>query len=219
MDVLWFFKDRLKSISSFYVTASQPFIATIAAIDDQTPPFDHPPYDESGEPAYMDEWQEATLGLDLLGRAALSMLSASLKLYFETWERDLGMPWNSKTEKKRALGEGFVPAYWKGFASALGFDPNTRPADFDLIEQIVLGRNRDQHPQEITSLRVKHRLTDLRRFSSTFFIQDSDRALLDEDMVQWMAPSLNVDAAGLTAAIAEVERLADWMEPRLTAAR
>ena len=217
MDVLWFLNERLRTIRAFYRTARPSFETKIDAIERGLPPFDKPPYDETGEPPFMEEWSEATLGLDLLGRSALSMISASLKLYFETWEAKVGLTWG-EGERKKAFKKGFLKAYWNRFAEVLPFDPASCHADLELIEQVVLGRNLDQHPEVISSLHVRHEVHDLRRFKTKFFVQDTERAFLSDDLITLMTPRLYVDDDRLRLSIEEIEKLAEWLEPRLLAA-
>ena len=96
----------MRFIREFYETAGEPFRETMRKIESGEPPFE-PPYSEDGEPPYLSEWIEADTALDVLGRACVSMVSASLKLYFETWEGQLGVVWE-KGERKKAFKDGFL---------------------------------------------------------------------------------------------------------------
>ena len=87
MDVLYFFVDRTRFIRYFYDNAAAPFRETMRKIEAGEAPFGNPPYQEDGEPRYLSEWVEATEAVEVLGRSCLSMLSASLNLYFRTWEQ------------------------------------------------------------------------------------------------------------------------------------
>src|SRR5687768_17230296 len=107
MDVLYFLKERTRVLEYFYNSASLPFNEIKRKIEGAEAPFDDPPYDESGEPAYLEEWLDADLGLEILGRNCISMLSATLQLYFKTWERELCVRW-APGEKKAAFKNGFV---------------------------------------------------------------------------------------------------------------
>ena len=49
-----------------------------------------------------------------------------------------------------------VGGYRSCLASCVGIDCSHCPADLALIEQVVLARNRDQHPENITTTRVSH---------------------------------------------------------------
>ena len=84
MDVEFFLKERTKFILYFYRNATFGFLKIIHAIENEEEPF-VPPYSEDGEPPFLDEWMEAQTGLNSVGYATLSMLSASLALYLEEW--------------------------------------------------------------------------------------------------------------------------------------
>lgn len=60
MDVLHFYKERIRFIRQFYDTAATPFETIMKSIEDGSSPFDNPPYSEDGEPAYLVEWIEAS---------------------------------------------------------------------------------------------------------------------------------------------------------------
>lgn len=70
MDVYSFFKQRTDLIRHFYDAASTPFLETKKCIEDALPPFDNPPYDDSGEPAFLSEWLRADVEHELIGRTA-----------------------------------------------------------------------------------------------------------------------------------------------------
>ena len=59
MDVYFFLKQRTDLIRHFHNAATAPFVETKQRINDALPPFDDPPYDESGEPAFLAEWLQA----------------------------------------------------------------------------------------------------------------------------------------------------------------
>lgn len=103
MYVLGYLKERIKFIGGFYETASGPFRETIRKIEAGEAPFNPPPrydyddgYGEPEPPPFLEEWMEVDTSLRVLGLACLSMLSASLKLYFETWERQLRVVWKPR---------------------------------------------------------------------------------------------------------------------------
>lgn len=69
--VLYFLKERTKFIRRFYEGAGELFRATIRQIEAKEPPFDEPPYSEDGEPPFMEEWTDATMALEMLGRTCI----------------------------------------------------------------------------------------------------------------------------------------------------
>ena len=152
MDVLFFLKERTRLIRQYYVNAASPFNEIIRKIEAGEEPY-VPPYSEDGEPPFLSEWIDADELLEVTGRCCLSMLSASLQLYFRTWERNLGLSCG-KTFKAEFRDGGIVGGYRACLASCADIDWSQCPADLEIIEQVVLARNRDQHPESITSARV-----------------------------------------------------------------
>ena len=187
-------------------------------------PFDNPPYDESGEPAYLEEWIEANEGVEVLGRSCITMVSASLHLYFMTWEKELEIRWEPG-ERKQAFKNGYLWGYRTLFEELLDLPWSDCPADLEVIEQIILARNREQHPEEITTMRVKHGRTDLRKHPRPIFMSESDRNLLVDlddralEVAYWLNPSVHVSSDALNAGIAETEKLVTWLEEHILAFR
>lgn len=215
MDVLAFLKDRTGFISWYYDTAAEPFRETIRKIEADEAPFDDPPYSEDGEPSYLTEWIEADTGLDVLGRTCTSMLSASLLLYFRTWERELGVRWENG-ERKRAFRNGFLRGYQACFGEVLELSWDDCPADLELIEQVVLARNRDQHPESIATMRVSHSYKERKERGRLFFVSEAERRMYDDPAmadISWMNPSVHVSRELLFRALEQVDTLAEWLEP------
>lgn len=219
MEVLAFLKDRTRFIRDFYETAERPFREIIRKIEEGEAPYDNPPYSEDGEPAYLGEWMDAYTGLEVLGRACVSMLSASLELYFKTWESQLGVRWEND-ERKRAFEKGFLRGYQYCFGDVLKLSWRDCPADLEILEQIVLARNRDQHPDSITRMGVKHTIHDRKRFPGLFFVSEDERKIYGDPSttgISWISPSVHVSREALFTAIREVENLAEWLEPKMWA--
>jgi hypothetical protein len=211
MDVAYFLRERTRLIRQYYASASEPFRETMRKIDAEEEPF-VPGYSEDPEPAFLTEWLEAREFLEVTGRCCLSMLAASLMLFFRNWERQLGL--SGKAIAREEFKSGSLHGYRFCFEQVSGVDWSSCPANLGLIEQIVLARNRDQHPEEIWTLGVSHSEKDRARYPSPFFLQDDEHGLLDEpgETTPWMNASLHVSAEKLEVAIAEVERLGDWLE-------
>jgi hypothetical protein len=219
MDVLFFLKQGTAFIRRFYDTAGEPFRETIRKIEAEEDPFE-PPYSEDGgdgEPPFLPEWLEASTSLEMLGRTCVSMLSASLQLYFKTWESELGVTWEPG-ERKRTFKNGFVQGYRICFGDVLKLSWDDCPANFDILEQVVLARNRDQHPEQIRRMDVPYSLTDREKYPQPFFTDEYGKKLLDDpDManISWMSPAVHVSRETLFAAIEQVEALGEWLEERM----
>ena len=220
MDVFFFLKERTKFIRYFYDTAGNPFRETIRKIEAGEDPFE-PPYSEDGEPAFQAEWAEANTALEMLGRTCISMLSASLHLYFKTWEAKLHIEWEPG-ERKKAFANGFVQGYRTCFGEVLKLSWDECPVNFEILEQITLARNRDQHPEQITTLSVRHSMRDREKYPQPFFTDEYGKKLLeDPDMasISWMSPAVHVSREALSKSIDQVEALGVWLEERILAAK
>jgi hypothetical protein len=136
MDVTYFLKKRTDFIRFYYEASVKPFETLKHQIDEKLPPFDDPPYSEDSEPPFLDEWMDADTAITVLGHSCLSMLSDSLKLYFQSLQnRVIGFDFENKN---KAFKQGFPQAYKAVLGHILDTDWKDCPADFDLIEQVVL---------------------------------------------------------------------------------
>lgn len=220
MDVLYFLKERMKFIRSHYDSATAPFRETIRKIEAEEPPYE-PPYSEDGEPPFLAEWIDANTSVELIGLSCVSMLSESLKLYFMTWERELGIRCSGELAKEFKQF-GFLHGYKLCFGQALEIDWALCPADFDILEQIVLARNRSQHPDNILDMKVRHSGRDREKYPMPFFVSEYEKQMLGAgglQEVRWINPSLAVSRETLLIAIAQVERLAGWLEDQMFTAK
>jgi hypothetical protein len=220
MDVLYFLQQRTNFIRNFYEISCQPFIERRKKIEDGVEPFVPPPNSENPEPAFLEEWLEAGTSLQLLGRTCVSMLSASLKLYFKTWDRQLGAP-HKESAGGSSLG-GFIGIYQTRFGPALGVQWASCPANLGVLEQVVLFRNQDQHPSSITTFTESHDKKTLAKYSEPFFVHREEfEFLIDPDSPGQflMDPSLYVSRDALFTALREAEQLAMWLDPLLTQAK
>lgn len=219
MDVLFFLKERTRLIRQYYVHAASPFNEIIRKIEAGEEPY-VPPYSEDSEPPFLSEWIEADELREVTGRCCLSMLSASLQLYFKTWEHELGLNCSEDFQvvfKKK----GLVGGYRTCLAARAGIDWSHCPADLAIIEQVVLARNRDQHPESLTTGRVTHAEQDLRRFPRPFFMSEREAVLFEEgdEPTLFMLPSVHVSSDKLMTAIEQVERLCEWLEEEMLDAK
>jgi hypothetical protein len=157
----------------------------------------------------------------MLGRTCIPMLSASLQLHSKTWEDELEIAWPDG-ERKNAFKKGIVPGYKTCFGTLLNLHWDDCPADFDLLEQIVIARNLDQHPDNIATMSVSHTYKDRKRFQDLFFVKEADKRMYSNSELEgitWINPSVYVSGDGLTRVIDDVEKLAEWLEERILAFR
>ncbi len=166
MDILAFLKYRTKFIINYYETAVAPFQEIMRKIDTGEFPFE-PPYSENGEPPFLSEWIDAETAIILLGGQCISMLSDSLKLYIETHDREhrLGCLDQFKDVRKK---RGFLHAFCECLSFHFNPDWGTNLADMDIVEGVVLARRTAQHPDDIASILVYHRIADIQRHGTPF---------------------------------------------------
>ncbi len=180
MEVAAFLRLRTEFIGNFYDNAVRGFLATQRLIESGEPPFENPPFDDSGEPPFLREWSNAATSIEVVGRTAISMLSESLKVYFNEWDKLLGI------QCAKHLKVEFKQGYWHGyracFANACSIDWTQCPADADFIEQIALARNTSQHGGRITSMAAKHPENLRARFPNPIFVSEYEKNA-DEDEI------------------------------------
>lgn len=217
MDVLYFLKDRTAFIRYFYENAAAPFNETKRKIENDEPPFDDPPYSEEAEPPYLEEWIQADSALEVLGRTCISLLSASLKLYFSYCENELRITWE-EGERDKAFKKGFVKGYKYCFSEAIGINWVECSANFEVIEQVVLARNREQHPERIDTMSVSHSPKDWEKYPNPLFVHNFDKKLSltpGMEMNYWFMPRIYASRDNLHEAIEEVEKMAEWLDERI----
>jgi hypothetical protein len=97
--------------------------------------------------------------------------------------------------------------------------------DLDLLEQIILARNAEQHETRITSRHASHTKKDIERFGDKLrFISDMERAYrekmragepgFDEHSLFWLG-YIEVSKDDLVEATTELEKLVSFLEPKL----
>lgn len=213
MNVRYFLSRRLDFIRQFYKMSSAPFIERKRLIEAEEEPF-IPPCSEDPEPAFLEEWLEAEESLQVLGRTCISMLAAVFHLYFKTWERQIGIPVNASF--KGDFKNGWFNGYKAYFSRHFRVRFEEGPFRLGVLEEIVLVRNRDQHPESITMDSAHFSENDLEKLPHPFFIDENDPSLfseIEEGERAWlMAPPIRVTAEKLFAALSEVESFAEWLE-------
>lgn len=213
MDIRYFLGERLAFIEQLYANGGTPFVERKRKIEAGEAPF-VPPYSEDGEPPFLSEWLEAEESLQVVGHMCISMLSASFHLYLKAWERQLGIPIDGsfKSDFKKGWLNGYK-AYFKRHFNVL-FEKS--PCNLQLLEELVLARNRVQHPESITIQRSQYSEDDLKKIPRPFFINERDGELLSEmaegEQIWLLPPSIHVTQQKLMAAISEVVHFAEWLE-------
>lgn len=218
MDVPYFLAERTSFVRYFFEEAVKPFEDTIRRIKAGESPYEPPPWDDSmpAEPAFQAEYDNARLGLNVVGQTCLSMLSESLKAFFLAHERQLGVSFEEQLGEetfKKIFSNGFIRGYRICFERFFRVDWAKCPADLGVLEQIVLARNDSQHTGPITRIRATHSTRSMKRFPDLLFVDASERARLASGGSGWLIePTVFASKEQLQRAIDEVAKLAAWFE-------
>jgi hypothetical protein len=218
MDAVYFLKIRTSFIRFFYDETAKSFHDIQHKIELGQYPFDNPSYSEDPEPAFFEQWSDAETGVAILGQTCVSILSDTLKLYFQSLEKRVIGFGLSDEAKVLAKKQGFVAAYKAVLGDILDTDWTDSAVRFDVIEQVVLARNRSQHGNSLTSFHIEHDGDALKKHPRPFFASESELQTWDElggDVNSHFRPTLEVTREKLFSAIEETERLADWIEGRM----
>lgn len=228
MEVLFFLQRRTKFIRAFYEEASFPFTERKRKIKAGEYPFE-PPYSECYDPPFFKEWEEADESLDVLGQMCISMLSSSLQLYFKESVNEFHRRYNGESLAKAGIGRpednkaafkaGWINGYRRYFRDQLAIDWTKAPSNLTLLEEIVLARNRAQHPECITTIQIRQSGRDTSKYPLSFFADEIEMKLFDSDQAQdeLVRPCrLNVTKERLLSAVDEADRFCSWLEDALS---
>lgn len=202
MDIEHFTKERIKFTKYFYENGCIPFQETIDLIESEQYPY-VPVYDESGEPQFMSEWLQARDGIESIGLASLSMLSSSLQLHMNAW-LDSACRIRARCKTKKGWFGDLIQEM-KDFGVIFTNCQN----DLDVLEQMVLARNRVQHAENITSNTVNHLPKELARFPSPVFVDPKDPSLSKS----WFgSPRVYVDRLKIDETALSIENFCKCLE-------
>jgi hypothetical protein len=218
VDAVYFLKKRTSFIRFYYDESAKSFRDIQQKIELGHPPFDDPPYSEDSEPAFLEQWFDADTGIAVLGHSCVSILSETLKLYFQNLRSRVIRFRFTKELETVAKNQGFVAAYKAALGHILETDWTDCTASFDVIEQVVLARNRSQHGGDLTSFHVTHEGTTLRKHPRPLFASEEESqtwAAYGGEENSIFGPAIKVTRENLFAAIQETEKLADWIDGRL----
>ena len=155
MDIRYFLGSRINFIRQFYAAASAPFVERKRKIEAEEEPF-IPPYSEDGEPPFLEEWIESDESLHILAYSCVSMLAAALHLFFESWVKQSGIAVEESLKELVFKKQGWFAGYKTHFAQHFNVAFEDGPANLEILEEVVLARNRIEHPLSITSRRTQY---------------------------------------------------------------
>jgi hypothetical protein len=222
VDVHAFLQSRIEFLGQLYRTSTAPYVERKRLIEAGEPPYE-PPYSEDDEPPFLSEWLEADQSLRVLGQMFISALAASLQLYLK--ESLFNMRRRVRHQKmisvrpideyKKVFKEqGWLGGYKAYFKEQFEIDFGSAGCDLNILEGLVLARNRAQHPDTITSLDVRHSEHDLKKTPNPFFVDQREiEAMGDEQFPSFFyEPTVTAKPEHIEAAISEAERFCAWLE-------
>ena len=172
-DIFFFFNRRINFIRQLFGTASVPYSERMRKIEAEEEPFVQP-YSEDSEPAFLEEWLEAAESLQLLAYSCVSMLAASLHLYFESWVTQRGVPVAESLKKSAFKKHGWFAGYKSHFLVRFAKDFEASPVKLRLLEEVVLARNRIQHPLSIDNHKAQYAYEDIKKLRHPFFVDNRE---------------------------------------------
>lgn len=212
LDIEFFLKERTRFIKYYYENGVAPFEKIMFLIESELEPY-VPPYSEDSEPAFLAEWIDAQTAFEAVGHTAISMLSSSIQLFLAEWLNQISH--SSRVEIEVNFKKNGGLRQCAEIFEKLGMKPNPCPANIDLIEQIFLVRNRVQHPEKITSLRVEHAEKDLRKYPRPFFARESESAFLlkTNKLNNWLfPPTVEATREMVEESILHAELFCSWLD-------
>lgn len=221
MDIRYFLNYRTAFIRQFYSSASAPFLERKRKIEACEEPF-IPPNSEDGEPPLLGEWSEAEKSLNVLAYSCVSMLASALHLFLEAWIGQSAVPIDDRLKKAEFKKRGWLSGYNAHFTTRFGIAFENSPVDLRVLEEVVLARNRIEHPTAISDLKTRYSTSDMKKRSIPLFVDETDIALLilsdDEEPRRFMLPAVYVTEGHLLAALAEVEKFGEWFDGEIVKA-
>lgn len=222
MDLAYFLRERTNLIRLFYEKGRLPFEQMKQDIEDEVPPWAPPPFNpetDDPEPPFVAEWMQAEQTRELIGMLAVSLLSDTLKLYFDELEQEIGIAFTDDKARRAHFKQGWVEAYRQILQRVMGEAYATCPVRFDLIEQVVLARNDFAHNSDFVTFQTRHNKQTLEKHPNPFFVElrhqpesTESRFPDDGDPPSWRAVKIEVSRENLMTAIEEIEKLADWVQ-------
>lgn len=216
MDLSFFLRDRLKIVRLFLDEAPKPFHEIKRKIEAEEAPyvpgyFD-PDHHDPCEPPFQDQWIEADQTSEVIPMLAISLLSDSLRIYFAEMEKDFGLVFeNDGARAKHFRKFGLVEGYRLILQQIMAETFSDCPIRFDLIEQVVLARNRFHHGDDIQTFKATYNRSSLAKHQNPFFVSDEQGEMLEPDVPWRRGLEIVVTRENVFEAIGEVEKLGDWV--------
>jgi hypothetical protein len=225
MDITYFAKNRISFIENMYDKATSPFTDVIYKIENEIYPY-IPSYSEYNEPALFNEWSDAQDSINIIGLQSVSLLAASLQLFFKAWIKNIyRLNPASKTKslknessyQKEFKKSGWLIGYMALLKKEYNIDLNDSNVNLTLIEELILVRNRIQHPDEITTLDSFYSASDLEKLKNpSFVISTGNDSLQESELYAILKPRIRIEPIQFHQLVNELNKLVDWLEPKQT---
>jgi len=151
VDLLYFVRERLRFVRTFYETGQRPFVEIKRSIERGEEPYvDRGNPEDADEPAFLAEWTDANLAIDVVGMASLGMLKSAFDSFLSQTVKDIAGEQGLKRVSAQKKGS-WIENYKAMFFSDFGVDWGASSADLALLEQLVLTRNDFEHNFDILS--------------------------------------------------------------------
>lgn len=225
MDVHAFLQNRLEFLTQLYQTSTAPYVERKHLIETGQPPYE-PPYSEDSDPPFLSEWLEADQSLRVLGQMFISALAASLQLYLK--ESLFNVRRRVRHQKMKGVRpveeykkifkhDGWLTGYRTYFSEQFAIEFGQSGCDLNVLEGLVLARNRSQHPDTITSLDVRHSEHDLIKTPNPFFVDQREVEVIGDDQFPsyFYPPTITAKPEQIEVAIKEAEFFCAWLENRI----
>lgn len=219
MDVQYFALSRIEFVSKFYERALFPFVEMKRLIEDGLSPYE-PVYAESDEPPFLSEWLDADQSIDILGIQCASLLCSALHLFLKESLKNVFMRNSHKvtkslsTEKayKSGFKKGWLNGYVELFEKEFNINFSESGVNLIIIEELILIRNRGQHPERIAMMSDNFSEDDMKKISSPFFIDDTSQ---NKNMHDFFPPTIKPRPDKMKTVFEESVKLINWLENSL----
>jgi len=141
------------------------------------------------------------------------MLSSSVHLFLNEWVRQIENNHGVQIAVNFKKPGGLLECH--EIFSELGFKPEPCRSNLEVIEQILLARNRAQHPKQLTSMRIEYSEKDLEKYPKPFFARQSELELCSgaENINSWLiSPAVTPTKENIYEAIEQVELFCSWLD-------
>lgn len=219
MDIQYFALSRVEFILGFYEKALSPFVETKRLIEEQKSLYTSE-YSESDEPPFLSEWLDADQAIDVLGIQCASLLCSTMKLFLEESLKNVFRRNAYRTTKTIKTEEAYIIEFKKGwlngyrklFEKEFNLNWHTSGINLILLEELILIRNRGQHPKHLTMMSNSFSESDLKKIPSPFFIDDAHG---NKDLYDFLPPIIKPNSEKMKSAFEESTKLINWLENSL----